>query len=108
MNVKMLSVVWPQGIPTQDYAKLVDLMKAAPVEAKRGRPKKKDGARERIVSLLSTGPATIGELAQATGYTRASIWLALEQVAVKVGTRENASGFGIPANVYALRKEAKR
>ena len=108
MNVKLLSVVWPQGIPTKDYEKLVDLIGAEPAAAeprKVGRPKKQDGARQRVAAALSTGPATLAELAEATGYCRATVLDALSRVAVKIGTRANPSGWGIPANVYALKEE---
>lgn len=108
MNAKMLSVVWPNGIPTQDYEKLIDLVKATPVgQGKVGRPKKSDGVRGRVAALLATGPATITDLASATGYTRSAIWTALKAVAVTVGERPSPTGFAIPAKVYALKQEAK-
>jgi hypothetical protein len=105
---KMMLVMWPNGIPTTDYDKAVALVSGMAKDKPRlsvVRPVESKNV-ERVKAALSTGPATAKEIADTLGLSIYAVKTALSKCATVSGSRVNASGFGIPANIYTLRKTA--
>lgn len=75
MNIDdVLLAMWPNGIPTQDYAKVLRLMR---LETRRATPQASREAVGQIAALLATGPATAEELQKATGLRMGTVYAAL-------------------------------
>lgn len=107
--LKMLKVVWPESIPAAEYAKALEVIAAADVKprtATKAALKLEQTNEEKVKAALSTGPATAREVADATGLSLASVKYVLAGVAVVSGQRPNPGGFGLPANLFALKKGA--
>lgn len=125
-QLEALNLVWPKGIPTQDYEKALRLVdtydegRTAPVAvqqvAHRGqadggftplaKPKVYVGkdTQEKVRAALATGPATCTEIAMAIGMDPVRVNTTLRVIGAKVvGTKDRIDGQkGQRPRVWAL------
>lgn len=127
--IEALLIVWPRGIPADEYERALSLaskfgalapsltVKAhAPstnqpsVPAANPKPSAYRISKsivEKVRDALSTGEATGKEISEATGVSLPNVMLALRQVGKHVATRRREVGFGRGPKVWALKEEAK-
>lgn len=107
--LKMLKVVWPNGIPAQDYRRALDVIGAAQEKKAAKKDRMKPATKtneEKVRAALATGPATAREVAEVTGLSVPATKYVLDRIATASGSRPNPGGFGLAANVYTLTKGA--
>lgn len=121
--IEALLIVWPRGIPANEYERALTLagkigalapsLRAAapapvltkPTLAKGRTPPQRIGepGLEKIRAALSTGPCTAAEVQMVTGLSNASVWNGLQLVG-KVVEKRQVSKYGSPTFVYALKE----
>lgn len=105
--LRMMKLVWPNGIPTEDYKKALNVIEMADGSTQQTpEPAPEPTNDDKVRAALATGPATARELSEVTGLSVGQVKGVLARIATSSGTRPNPNGFGIAANVYTLKKGA--
>lgn len=112
--IEALRLRWPDGIPAQDYEKMLSVVHVfgdtpAPATKKR-KSHRKVGAPtvERVRRVLESGPLAVHEISEVLGTDATSVYAALRQLgAVADGktTRSNGGSTGAYPNLWRLPAE---
>lgn len=126
--IEALLIVWPRGIPANEYERALSLaakmgalapslrpVNTAPVDVVTSVSRRRRVDPTRVVSavtadmvrqMLQTGPCTTQEIMDATGLTRFSVWSALKVVGSVKEKRMFGRKSGAPTFVYVLKEAA--